>query len=255
MKKIIGTLSLACALAMPQLKADTAGFEIGTYQWKPDYEGTLASDTDSVLGSSIDIQNDLGFNDESHNVIWAALEHPVPFLPNIKIVSSDLESSASSSLSREILFNGETYSASEDISTVLDLSNTEYTFYYEVLDNWLNLDLGLTLREYDGLVQLNTDPSGSNINEVEDLDFTIPLLYLRGRADLPFTGFFVDTELNIISVDDDEVSDLSFAVGYESEFGLGVKAGLRTFTLDVEEDDFRGDLEFDGQYISIFYHF
>jgi len=256
MKKLLGSITLAAMAFIPQAQADVAGFEIGTYKWTPDYKGTLASDTDLIDGTNIDIQQDLGFSDDSHNIIWASLEHPVPFLPNVKLVKSDLETRASvagdpNDLTARFIFAGVPFPNSEPLDTTFDMSNTEYTFYYEVLDNWLNLDLGLTLRQYDGEVRLIT----STENEFEELDFTIPLLYIKGRADLPFTGFFVDSEINMISYDDEEVSDISFSVGYESDFGLGVKAGMRTFTLEVFEDSFRSDLEFDGSYISVFYHF
>ena len=255
MKKLLGAVAIASIVSIPTASADVAGFEVGGYQWTPDYTGTLASDSATVEGTDIDIQNDLGFTDDSHNILWASLEHPVPFMPNIKIVSSDLGTAASSTLTRELTFGGETYPVSEDVSTTFDMSNTEFTFYYEVLDNWINLDLGLTLRKYDGEVRLVSDPAGSNLNEFEELDFTIPLFYLKGRVDLPLTGFFVDGQINIISYDDDEVSDTEFSVGYESDIGLGAKAGYRTFTLEVLEDTFSGDLEFDGAYISVFYHF
>jgi len=251
MKKILGTLALASIALIQIARADIAGFEVGAYQWTPDYSGTLASDSAGPTGTSIDIENDLGFSDESHSVIYASLEHPVPFLPNVKIVSSDLSASAASTLTRELVFGGETYNFNAAVATTVDMSNIEYTFYYEILDNWLNLDLGLTLRQYDGKVQLTTTDTTS----VEDLDFTIPLFYASARADLPFTGFFVDAQINIISYDDDSISDTSFALGYESEIGFGARAGYRTFSLEVEEDTFSSDLEFDGAYISVFYHF
>ncbi|WP_196140548.1 TIGR04219 family outer membrane beta-barrel protein [Aliikangiella sp. G2MR2-5] len=251
MKKQVTTLVLISALSSSAAFADVAGFEVGGYQWKPDYKGTVNSES----GTNVDMKSDLGFSDDSHNVLWASLEHPVPFLPNVKLVSSDLESSASNVMTRDITFGGTTYSASEQVSTVYDMSNTEFTFYYEALDNWINLDLGLTLRKYDGEVRLQTPASGSNLNEFEELDFTIPLLYVKGRIDLPLTGFFVDGEINMISYDDDEVSDTAFSVGYESDFGLGAKLGYRTFSLEVLDDSFSGDLEFDGSYISVFYHF
>ncbi len=236
-------------------QADMAGIEIGTYQWTPDYSGVLAVDDGATEGTSLNIQDDLGFTDEDHNIIWASFEHPVPFIPNFKIVSSDLDVSASSVLTRDITFGGETFTANEDVTTQIDMSNIEYTLYYELLDNWINLDAGLTLRQYDGLVTLNTDPAGSAISESEVLDFTIPLIYLKGRVDLPLTGFFVDGEINIISYDGDSLSDTAFSVGYESDFGLGGKAGYRTFSMEVEESDFTSDLEFSGAYVSVFFHF
>lgn len=255
MKKLLGIFAIASFASIPAVQADIAGFEVGGYQWKPDYDGTLVSTEGTVIGSNIDLQSDLGFSDESHNIIWASLEHPVPMLPNFKIVSSDLDVSAFNTLTRDIVFAGETYSVSDDVTTVIDMSNTEYTFYWEILDNWVNLDLGLTLRSYDGEIALSTPTTGSNLNEQEELDFTIPLFYAKGRFDLPFTGFFVDASANIISYDDDSISDLMVGLGYESEIGFGASLGYRTFDLDIEEDDIVLDAKFDGTYISAFFHF
>ena len=250
--------SLLAGIALilsPMTYADTAGIEIGGYQWQPEYSGLIAVDTTAQQGTQLDLEQDLGFTDESHNVIWASLEHPVPFLPNFKLVSSDLDVQASSILSRDITFGGETYTANEAVETRVDMSNTEYTLYYELLDNWINLDAGLTFRQYDGIVTLNTDPTGSNISESEALDFTLPLVYLKGRVDLPLTGFCVDGEVNIISYDGDSISDTAFSVGYESDLGLGAKAGYRTFSMEVEESEFMSDVEFTGAYVSVFFHF
>jgi len=255
MKKILGVLAIASFSAVPLAQADVAGFEIGTYQWTPDYKGTIRADDNLTQGDDINLQDDLGFTDDTHNVIWASLEHPIPLLPNIKITSSNLDTSATNTLTRTVEFGGETFSQSEEVTTIIDSSNTEYTLYYEVLDNWVNLDLGATFREYDGVVSLNTPESGSNISEVEPLDFTIPLFYAKGRFDLPFTGFFVDAQMNYIGYDDDSVSDLMVALGYESEIGFGASLGYRTFDLEAEEDDLSVDLQFDGAYFSAFYHF
>jgi outer membrane protein len=252
MKKQLGLLLAASSMFCASVtQADILGFEIGAYQWKPDYSGTFASSGGNELIDNIDLENDLGYSDESHNIIWFALEHPVPIIPNIKIVSSDLEASSDSNLSREIEFSGQRFTT--DVSSTFDLSNTEYTLYYEILDNWVNLDLGLTARVYDGEAKIaSTEPE---IEEVEEIDFTIPLLYAKARFDLPFTGFFVDAEVNIISFDGDSISDMALSIGYESDIGLGAKLGLRRFSLDVEDDDFVADIEMDGTYISAFYHF
>lgn len=255
MNKKLPFVAAAGFLFSSFVQADVAGIEVGAYQWTPDYSGLIAVDDGSQAGTELNLSDDLGFSDDEHNVIWASLEHPVPFIPNIKIVSSDLDAAADSVLTRDISFGGQTYTASENVSSQIDLSNTEYTLYYEFLDNWINLDAGITLREYDGVVSLRTPATGSNINESEVIDFTIPLLYVKGRVDLPLTGFFVDGEVNIISFDGDSISDTAFSVGYESDIGLGAKAGYRTFSLDVSDSDFVSDLEFSGAYVSVFFHF
>ncbi len=255
MKKSVGILVVTSLLSVQMVQADVIGFEVGAYQWSPDYSGTLSSDSNGTAGTVIDVKNDLGYSDESHNILYASLEHPIPLLPNIKIVSTDLMASSSSTLTRDLIFGGTTYSVDEDVFSVFDMSNTEYTLYYELLDNWINLDLGITFRKYSGVVKLETDPAGSGLNESEVLDFTIPLFYADVRADLPFTGFFVDAQANIIGYDNDSVSDLALTIGYESDFGLGASVGYRVFSLEVEDDTFNSDLEFDGAYINVFYHF
>ena len=234
----------------PFASADMAGIEVGAYQWNPDYTGSITSS-----GEGIDLVDDLGYSDDTHNVVWASLEHPIPVIPNIKIVSSDFSSNAENVLTRTINFEDQEFTANENVSSVIDMSNIEYTIYYELLDNWINLDGGITLRDYDGVVSLKTDPAGSNLDEHQSLNFMIPLLYVKGRVDLPFTGFFVDGEINIISLDGNSISDTAFSLGYESEIGLGAKAGFRTFSMDVDESDLLADIEFKGAYISAFFHF
>lgn len=255
MKKLLSVIAIASLSSIPVAQADVAGFEVGGYQWTPDYSGTILSSTSTVAGSTIDLENDLGFTDESHNVIYFSIEHPVPALPNIKITSSDFDNSSTGIITRDLVFGGETFSVNENVTTIMDSSNIEYTLYYEILDNWINWDLGVTFRQYDGQVGLSTPESGSNLNESEDLDFTIPLFYTKARFDLPFTGFYVDGQINIISYDDDSVSDMMVALGYESEIGLGASLGYRTFDLEAEEDDLDVDLKFDGAYFSLFFHF
>ncbi len=235
-------------------QADSVGIEVGAYQWTPDYKGTVSVDDGTTTANDLDINDDLGFTDNKHNIVWASFEHPVPFLPNFKLVSSQLDTSASSTLNRNITFGNESFSASEAITTQFDMSNVEYTLYYELLDNWINLDAGLTFRQYDGEVAVQSN-TNTTVNEKEVLDFTIPLVYLKGRVDLPLTGFFVDGVINIIDYDGNSLSDTAFAVGYESEIGLGGKAGYRTFNMDVEESDFTSDLKFKGAYVSVFFHF
>lgn len=255
MKNWLGACVIAGMTLTTTVKADFAGFEIGGYQWKPDYKGNVQSNTPELAGTEINVRDDLGFTDGSHNVFWASLELPIPLIPNFKIVSSDIETKSDTILTQSpIIFNGQTYPLNENIVTTVDLSNIEYTFYYEILDNWIHLDAGLTIRQYDGELKL-VSKTNAEINEFEEIDHTIPLIYLKGRLDLPLTGFFVDAVLNFVNYQEDSVSDIAIGVGYESEIGLGGKLGYRIFDLDIEEKDLITDLEFDGTYFSVFYHF
>ena len=250
MIKSLFTITVAALVISAPLQADFVGLQIGASSWTPDYEGSFALDGASA-GTTVDIEDDLGFDDESHSDVWVKVEHPVPLLPNLKFVSSNLDASASSTLTEEIVYGDTSFGANEDINTRFDMSNTELTLYYELLDNWINLDFGLTIRQYDGQSRI----SSNGTSESEDLDFSIPLLYLDARVDLPFTGFFVDSTLNTISVDDNSISDVNLSIGYESDFGLGARMGIRTLDLEFDESDLDVDLKFQGTYLNLFYHF
>lgn len=239
---IIGMIISAAALLSTQVQADVAGFQVGTSSWQPDYSGTFANGT-----TAIDIQTDLGFSDDSHSVIWLKLEHPVPVVPNFKITSNDLSATSSSTLTRDINYEGQDFLDTTVVNSQFDMTNTELTLYYELLDNWINLDMGLTLRQYDGQVSIN--------NAVGDLDFALPLLYIDLRIDLPMTGLFIDSTLNTISAGDNEVTETMIALGYESDFGLGGRLGIRTLDLAFDESNLIVDLEFEGAYLDLFYHF
>lgn len=245
MKKTIQIIIVSAMLLSTQVQADVMGVQLGTSSWTPDYNGSFAN------GTEINIENDLGFDDGSHTVLWLKLEHPLPAIPNFKITSNDLDASSSSTLSGDIDYEGETFTASTDVNSRFDMTNTELTLYYELLDNWINLDMGLTLRQYDGQASIRSSTNSA----VGDIDFALPLIYVDARIDLPFTGFFVDSTLNTISAGDSEITETMVGLGYESDFGLGGRLGIRSLDMVFDESSLNADMEFEGTYLNVFYHF
>lgn len=68
------TIAGACA------HADTVGLRLGAYRWQPDFDGDVRAD-----GETVDINRDLGLDDDDSNVFFVAIEHPVPLLPNVML--------------------------------------------------------------------------------------------------------------------------------------------------------------------------
>ncbi len=241
MKKIIFSL-LFLSFYSSISSADFLGVYAGIGNWKPDFDGFFNNEGDDLTLS------DLGIDDDSQSQFYIALEHPIPFLPNVRLNNTDLKSSGTGQVTAT--FSGTSFTG--DVSTDFDLSHRDYVIYYELLDNWVNLDFGLTARQFDGFVSL----SDATQTEREDFDGTLPLLYIKGRFDLSLTGLSLSAEMHYIGVDGNTISDIAFNVGYELSFGLGLEAGVRTFSLEVDdEDDFTTDIEFSGSYINLTYHF
>jgi len=230
--------------------ADVVGFSIGAAYWAPNLSGNFNSTGDL----QIDLSDDLGIDDPSSSSLVLSLEHPIPLLPNIRYQGFNLDSSGTNTLTSSITFNGQTYSAGETVRSSFDLSHDDIYLYYEVMDNWLNLDIGLDLKLFDGEVSTvgstNTTPSSIKIDE------TIPLIYLSARIDLPLTGFYVGADFSGLSVNDSSAVDTTIKVGYESGIGLGIEGGYKTFSLNLDDvNDFDSDLEYNGAFINGYFHF
>ena len=195
---IVIILSVLLSAVATSARADFIGLKIGANQWTPELSGSFSSGLDS----SIDLLGDLGIDDPSSSSIQLILEHPIPLLPNVKYQGFDLDSRGSNLLTGSITFETQTYT-NETISSTFDLSHDDIVLYYELLDNWINLDFGLDLKRFDGEVSVvgdvNTTPSTILIDE------TIPLLYLSARFDLPFSGFYIGADINNLSLGDSSV--------------------------------------------------
>ena len=246
-KAILAAAVLGCALSTTA-SADVLGFEVGGYVWQQDYEGDIQD------GSSVvDLDTDLALDDDNNNVFYIALEHPIPLLPNIRLQQTEIKFDGESTLSRNIDFDGQTFNINADVVSDLDLSHTDATLYYEILDNWVSLDLGLTVRKFDGSAEIALADGSQVAREV--LDDAVPMLYLGAKFELPLTGLYAGANANAISAGDSTITDYQIKLGYETDFGLGIEAGVRRFDLDYEDDDEEADVVIDGSYIGVFYHF
>ncbi len=236
-------LLTALALALPvTAQADIIGLTAGAYSWQQNWEGKVQSGSDSI-----DLEDDFGYDDDRGNSLYVAFEHPIPLLPNIRVQNTDIEISETNTLTRTVNFEGKDYSASETVDSQTDLSHTDVTLYYELLDNWISLDLGLTGRIFDGSVEVNGSSSGS---ADFDLDFTLPMLFASARFDLPLTGLYALGEANAIGYSGDTITDMSVALGYEIAV-VGVELGYRSFDIDYEDDDEIVDISVDGYFLGV----
>ncbi len=242
--------TLVTVLSGPAM-SDFVGLNIGANQWSPDISGSFSSGNNS----SIELNNDLGYSDHSSTSISISFEHPLPLIPNIKYQGADLNASSNSTLSTELNFEGQNFVANSNISSTLDLSHNDIVLYYEILDNWINIDIGLDLKTFDGKVSIR-DIDDANNNETIDVDEMIPLFYLSARFDLPLTGFYVGANIQQLSIGDNSAEDTTLMVGYESSSGLGIEGGIKTFTLELDDSsDLNTNLEYDGLYLNGYFHF
>lgn len=239
-KKLLGALALALPFSA---SADIIGLTAGAYTWNQGWDGHIQSEQAGSL--EIDLEDDLGYDDERGNSFFVAFEHPIPLLPNIRLARTSLDISETNQLNRTIQYEGQTYNASTQVSSEIDLSHTDATLYYEILDNIVSIDIGLTARKFDGEAKISDSSKSAN----SDIKGTIPMLFASVRADLPLTGLYAAAEVNALGAGGNSITDVKAAIGYEIGI-VAVELGLRNFSIDVEgDDDEEFNLTVDGGFL------
>ncbi|TNE79867.1 MAG: TIGR04219 family outer membrane beta-barrel protein, partial [Gammaproteobacteria bacterium] len=134
-----------------------------------------------------------------------------------------------------------------DVQSDLDLEQLDLTLYYEVLDNWVNLDLGLTARDLDA--ELVVQEVNGTLTNKTTIDGVVPMAYIAARFDLPLTGVSVGGEGNVISFDGDSLHDFNVYGQYEISL-LQLRLGYRQMSVDYDDGDDQLDIEIDGPFVS-----
>lgn len=238
-------LAAAALLAVPMAaSADVVGFDFGVYGWQASPEGYI-QDEDVAGNNRADLEQDLGLDkDETGVVVWAALEHPVPVLPNLKLQYTPLEFEGVGTPSRSFTFDGQTFNVSDRVVSDIDLTQLDVVLYYEVLDNTLSLDLGLNFKVLNGEVLIVSD-SGERYQE--DLTGAVPMLYMNAAVELP-ANLSLGLEASGIGYSGNRYTDIKAALAWQVAM-VSVEAGYRVQQLVL--DDLGGvsaDFEIAGPY-------
>jgi outer membrane protein len=235
----------ALLLTTSLLQADIAGGEISLGYLNDQPSGNLA-----YKGNGADVEKDFGWDKESSFVLKAYIEHPVPVLPNIRAVYSKIAHSGNGTVTT-LTYGDKTFSG--DIATDMDLNIIDGTLYYEILDNWVNLDIGLNAKYIDASTYVENDFIGKS-----DKDFSVvlPTLYAKARLDIPMSDLSFQAEGDIITYDGNTLYDLYLTARYTFFMGLGVEAGVKMLKLKLDDvEDVTADIDFKGLYAAVVWDF
>jgi len=242
-------LALFTLLTVSQLHADMIGGEVSLGFFNHDPSGNA-----SYKGSSASLEDTLGFTEEQDIFFKAYLEHPFPLLPNVKLGYTTLSHDGSNSV--EDFSWGDIHipaGSTENINSSLSLDMTDVTLYYEILDNWVEVDTGLTLRYFSG------DMGVSAARESDSANFSIwaPMLYGKARFNFPVTDLSLQLEANAISYWDMTAYDYELSARYTLAMGIGLEAGYKAFHIDSDDlvNGFNADIDFSGPYAAAIWDF
>ena len=244
----VKTMIAFTLVSISSIYADTIGGEasLGIFNHTPDGYASYTLPF-GHNGTSADIVDTLGFSETQDTFFKLYIEHPLPILPNVKLAYTALSHEGNSEVS---LFTwGEIVNFTGEVDSSLSLDMTDATLYYEIFDNWVNLDVGLTLRYLIGDMAVNH----------ESLSFStlVPLLYAKTRFDFPLTDLSLQLEANAGSYADITSYDYALSARYTLAMGIGLEAGYKAVHLDSNDllDGFDADMDFSGPYAAAVWDF
>ena len=244
MKKIL-IVSLIGLFLPATAQADALGIRIGANAWQQNFSGHARSgDTDD----KIDVEDDLGYDDDDGFQGYISFEHAAPFFPNVLVQRTVIDANANGDLDGKT-FDGVVFPG--EVKSTIDLTHTDTTLYYEILDNWVSLHLGITGRFFEKGLKIEDENDSAKL----DIEALIPLGYAAVKFDLPLTGLFVGADGNIIKYDDNWIYDAKATIGWESSVGLGIEGGYRYFDVQYDDNDDEVKLTIKGPYAGLFFHF
>jgi outer membrane protein len=209
--------------------ADTVGARLSGGIFKYSVSGTVR---DSAVASyTFDVKNDLGWKDDQGFMGYLYIEHPIPLIPNFRLGTTSLKVSGTGTITKAVTYNGVPYSASDTVTSSIDLSHTELALYYQIIDTGIDLDLGLNFKFIDGKVAI----SGTAGNASSTFKATVPMLYGALTIPIAGTGFKLAGDVSTISYQDDTITDYMVRLRYETDFALGVELGYRSIHIDYQD--------------------
>lgn len=261
MKKSICIITLCVLLAVPATSHAVAGLfgaegAIGWGQHAP--SGNIAYN-----GESIDLENDLGFDQESGLTARLKIELPA-FIPNIYLMYQPMEFEGTGSKSTSFQFGDLTFGANASLSSKLTINLTDIALFYGIPGlklatvGVLDAELGINLRLMDLKAQIANVPAGS-----ETLEFLVPppMLYLGIQVEPPFIPIAFETEARILPYGDNHIYSLIGRLKYNLPLPVPVlkifvAAGYRYEDIvlkDIEDSD--AEITFRGPFLEAGFKF
>lgn len=242
-------LGLGLAPTVYAIGAPGVDVNAKAYGWKAQPGGTFS--TTMQDDTSIDVEDDLDFESNRNNVFSVAVEHPVPMVPNVRVAAAGISDEQNATLTRRIEYNGEEIgTASDDVTSEYQMDYTEATLYYAPWEILAKPKIGITARRLD--MKFAVESRDNNAAESVEASATLPMIHAGVQADLPLTGLYARGEVDAVSYDGNSLTDATAALGWRSDFNLGLELGYRRMNLTLDDvSDIDADFNLGGPFLSL----
>jgi hypothetical protein len=244
-------LGVICFVAVFSIAVPTQAFELGVrgYYWFPGFSGNVKVDNLGINGTNINFESDLGMEEESHPVIEAFIgagNH------HLSAAYYKAEYSGTSTLTRNINFNGITFPVSALTASSLEYNAFDAMYWYDII-NLENFLAGGSLGIVGRVEVLDGDLVIQTTGLDEKVSFTAPLPMLGLNFHV---GILADIlELRLLAT--------GMAIGGGTVFDglaelsltpipfIDINGGYRAFIIDADVDNVEFDYDTSGPYVAL----
>jgi len=249
MKKTCLALPLLLAILLSPLSS--LAFEIGArgYYWFPSLDGKIRVDEANIIGDTIDFENDLGIEDEDYpsgEVFVGFGRH------HLSLTYTNIDYSGSNTLTRTIVFKGETYVISSLVTSSIEYQMIDFHYQYDFLD-LENVLAGFSLggvfqvKYLDGEVSLKT----TGLDEKEDFTIPIPMVGLNLHIGLISDILEARLRGTAMSYSGNTIYEIMADISLTPLPFIDIHGGYKTFVIDIDEDDVMLDFDMSGPYVAL----
>jgi hypothetical protein len=214
--------------------------------WTPDREITISSESLGIVGSTIDVVTDLGFENETFQDFRVVLRPSRKF--KLRFGYTPITYEADTTLNRTIVFNGQEFDVGVPITSRLEWRDWRFGLEWDFIYRDRGYLGFITEVKY---TDVEVDITSPVTSEFTSVTVPIPTIGLGGRGYLTknfsVTGEFTGLKLTINDKEGTYYNlDLYATFNFTNNFG--VQGGYRTLNGEYLVDLDQGNLELKGLY-------
>lgn len=251
MRRATAAVLILGALAICPTAAFAFEAGVRAEYWFPSLSGNAQTTTNGLPDTPFDLKDTLGIQDEN-------LPFGEAFLGvsrfTLRFGYTPLKYDGSSTLSRDFIFNGQTFTATDTISSRLEMNLFEGQLQFDILRPSVgvaSVNLGLILQGIyvDGSIQVRSGTTG--ISTKEDFQLGAPLIGVAAGAGFLKDMIRVDARATGMAYSGDHLYEVDAYASFAPFPFLRLQGGYKYIDLKVDESDVTASLTLSGPYAGL----
>jgi len=249
MSKLLLKASVILIVIGMALPAGSVELGVRGLYWFPDMQGDLQVDNSGIVGTKVDLREDLGIDNESYpwvDVFFGIGKHHLTFS------YYEANYAGSQYLQKDIWFNGELFSINELVDSKIDYKTYDLMYQYDIVD-WENILAGFSLGIVGRVKYIEGEVALASATQTTKQEFTAPIPLLGANFHMGLLADVLEARVMLtgIGYSDGNCVDGQAEVSLTPIPFIDITAGYRLFYLDADIDDIKFDFGTAGPYVGL----